>query len=55
MPAAPKHRARLHEHRSSATFTYDANGNRTSGSYTTGTGNRLTSDGTWTYTYDDGT
>ena len=28
-------------------------GNRNKGSYTTTTGNRLSSDGTWNYTYDD--
>src|SRR5207244_11404843 len=34
-------------------FSYDVNGNRTMTGYTTGTGNRLTSDGTYNYTYDD--
>jgi len=34
------------------TFTYDANGNRTNGSYDTDPGNRLVTDGIWTYTYD---
>jgi RHS repeat-associated protein len=34
------------------TFTYDANGNRTMAGYSTGTGNELTSDGTYNYTYD---
>jgi RHS repeat-associated protein len=34
-------------------FSYDVNGNRTMTGYTTGTGNRLTSDGTYSYTYDD--
>lgn len=33
-------------------FAYDANGNRNSTGYATGTGNRLTSDGTYNYTYD---
>jgi len=33
-------------------YSYDANGNRTGGGYTTGTGNQTTNDGTWTYTYD---
>ena len=37
---------------SSATITYDATGNRTNSGYATGTGNRTTSDGTWTYTLD---
>jgi RHS repeat-associated protein len=34
------------------TYGYDANGNRKNTGYTTGTGNQLTNDGTWTYTYD---
>jgi RHS repeat-associated protein len=34
------------------TYTYDNNGNRTMTGYTTGTGNRLTADGTFTYAYD---
>jgi RHS repeat-associated protein len=34
-------------------FSYDVNGNRTMTGYTTGAGNRLTSDGTWNYTFDD--
>ena len=35
-------------------YTYDALGNRTNAGYSTSaTGNRLTGDGTWTYTYDD--
>src|SRR5262249_4418240 len=38
---------------SAETYTYDLNGNRTMTGYATGTGNRMTSDGTWTYTYDD--
>ena len=33
-------------------FSYDANGNRNSTGYTTGTGNELTSDGTYDYTFD---
>jgi RHS repeat-associated protein len=37
----------------SATYGYDANGNRTNTGYTTGAGNELTNDGTWTYTYDN--
>jgi RHS repeat-associated protein len=36
-----------------ATYGYDANGNRTNTGYTTGAGNQLTNDGTWTYTYDN--
>ena len=35
------------------TYTYDANGNRTMAGYSTTTGNRLTSDGTYNYTYDN--
>jgi RHS repeat-associated protein len=35
-----------------ATYGYDADGNRTNTGYQTGTGNELTNDGTWTYTYD---
>src|SRR5262249_33940072 len=35
-----------------ATFSYDANGNRTMAGYATRTGNRMSTDGTWTYTYD---
>ncbi len=34
------------------TFSYDTNGNRTMTGYTTGSGNRLTSDGTYNYTLD---
>jgi RHS repeat-associated protein len=37
----------------SESYSYDANGNRTMSGYATDTGNRLTSDGTYTYTYDD--
>jgi len=33
-------------------FSYDANGNRTTTGYSTGTGNELMSDGTYDYTYD---
>src|SRR5262249_22623946 len=33
-------------------YSYDSTGNRTTAGYTTGTGNRLSNDGTWTYTYD---
>jgi RHS repeat-associated protein len=35
-----------------ATYSYDANGNRTMTGYVTGTGNELQNDGTWQYTYD---
>ena len=35
-----------------ATFTYDANGNRTMAGYQTGADNELLSDGTWNYAYD---
>src|SRR5262249_39657676 len=37
----------------SESYSYDANGNRAMTGYTTGTGNRLTSDGTYSYTYDN--
>jgi RHS repeat-associated protein len=35
------------------TLTYDANGNRTNGSYDTDPGNRLATDGVWNFSYDD--
>jgi RHS repeat-associated protein len=35
-----------------ATYTFDANGNRTMSGYQTGTGNEILNDGTYTYTYD---
>lgn len=35
------------------TYTFDATGNRTITGYSTGTNNRLLSDGTYNYTYDD--
>src|SRR5262249_4300653 len=34
----------------SNSWTYDNTGNRTNTGYSTGTGNQLTTDGTWTYT-----
>ena len=34
-------------------YTYDANGNRTQGSYTVGPNNQIITDGTWTYSYDN--
>jgi len=37
---------------SGETFSYDANGNRNSAGYSTGTDNRLTTDGTYNYAYD---
>jgi RHS repeat-associated protein len=37
---------------SQESFSYDANGNRNSSGYSTETGNRLQSDGTYTYQYD---
>ncbi len=37
---------------SSATYAYDANGNRDNGGFTVGTNNQVITDGTWTYTYD---
>ncbi len=35
-----------------ASYSYDANGNRTMTGYSIGTGNQLLNDGTFTYTYD---
>ncbi len=37
----------------SESYSYDLNGNRTMTGYTTSTGNRLTSDGTYNYTYNN--
>jgi RHS repeat-associated protein len=37
----------------SESYSYDLNGNRTMTGYTTSTGNRLTSDGTYNYTFDN--
>jgi RHS repeat-associated protein len=37
----------------SEAYTYDKNGNRTLGGYVTGVGNKLLSDGTYNYEYDD--
>ena len=34
-------------------FAWDANGNPTGGSYSTGSGNRVSTDGTWNFTYND--
>jgi RHS repeat-associated protein len=42
-----------HTGQADETYTYDKNGNRTMSGYSTGTNNRLTSDGTFNYTYDD--
>ncbi len=36
-----------------ASYSYDANGNRTMTGYQTGPGNQLTNDGVYTYTYDN--
>jgi len=36
-----------------ATYGFDATGNRTNTGYSTGPGNQLLNDGTWTYTYDN--
>jgi RHS repeat-associated protein len=36
----------------STNYGYDLAGNRTMTGYTTGTGNQMTNDGVWTYTYD---
>jgi len=42
-----------HSFQSDESYTYDATGNRTNGSYSVGTNNRMTSDGTYNFTYDD--
>jgi RHS repeat-associated protein len=41
-----------HSFQADENFSYDLNGNRTNTGYSTGTNNRLTSDGTFNYTYD---
>ncbi|MFO0969474.1 MAG: SBBP repeat-containing protein [Gemmataceae bacterium] len=38
---------------SSTSYSFDLNGNRTMTGYSTGTDNRLSTDGTWNYDYDD--
>ena len=42
-----------YDYQTDETFSWDANGNPSGGSNTVGTNNRLTSDGTYNYTYDD--
>jgi RHS repeat-associated protein len=42
-----------HSYQTDESYSYDANGNRTMTGYQTGTNNRLTNDGTYTYQYDD--
>ncbi|NJM76773.1 MAG: hypothetical protein HC852_14505 [Acaryochloridaceae cyanobacterium RU_4_10] len=42
-----------HSYQSDEAYSYDANGNRTNAGYQTGTNNRLLSDGTYTYAYDN--
>jgi YD repeat-containing protein len=42
-----------HSFQTDESYTYNATGNRTNGGYTVGTNNRMTSDGTYNYTYDD--
>jgi RHS repeat-associated protein len=42
-----------HDYMSDGSWSFDENGNRTNTGYTTGANNRLTSDGTWNYGYDD--
>jgi RHS repeat-associated protein len=37
---------------SAVTYSYDSTGNRTNSGYSTGTGNELTAQGGWTYSYD---
>ena len=41
-----------HTYQMTEAYTYDANGNRAGGGYSSGLGNRLTSDGAYNYTYD---
>ena len=41
-----------HSYQSDEAYTFDNNGNRTMTGYQTGTDNRLTNDGTYSYTYD---
>ena len=41
-----------HSYQSNETYSFDNNGNRTMTGYQTGTDNRLTNDGTYSYTYD---
>jgi len=42
-----------HDFQTDEAYSFDVNGNRTMSGYTTGDNNRLTSDGTWDYGYDD--
>jgi RHS repeat-associated protein len=42
-----------HSYQTDEAYSYDANGNRTNTGYVTSTYNRLTADGTFTYTYDN--
>ncbi len=42
-----------HSFQTDEAYAFDENGNRTMTGYTTGTNNRLTSDGTFNYTYDN--
>lgn len=42
-----------HSYQTDEAYEYDENGNRTSTGYQTGTNNRLLSDGTYAYEYDD--
>jgi RHS repeat-associated protein len=41
-----------YNYQTNESYSYDANGNRTNTGYSTGSDNRLTSDGTYRYTYD---
>ena len=50
--AAGQVTAATHSYQANEAYSYDANGNRTNAGYTTGTGNQLTSDGTYNYVYD---
>ena len=46
-------RSAYHSYQTDESYTYDANGNRTNTGYQTATNNRLTSDGVFSYQYDN--
>jgi RHS repeat-associated protein len=50
--AASQVTAVSHSYQANENYSYDSNGNRTNTGYSTGTNNRVTSDGTYNYTYD---
>jgi RHS repeat-associated protein len=51
--AASQLTSATHTEQAAENFTYDSNGNRTTSGYQVGTNNRMTSDGTFTYMYDN--